>query len=347
MTTQTVSQAVAEVPKAVAVAQRNRERFDTVLPRHIEAKSFVGLAESALYRDDKLMQAANNNPQAFFAALMRCASLGHRPGTEEFYLTPRKVKGQLQIMGIEGYRGIVERMYRSGAVASVIVREVCENDVFQYVEGVDVKPRHEIDWFGDGRGQMIGVYAYAVMTTGAVSRVVVLNKGDVMRAKAKSDGASSEYSPWNADDGGRSMWWKTAARRLEPWVPTSVEFFKERVRAAAEANHTTAERAIPTPPQPAESTEIVDAEVVEDGGFPEPTGDGPKLTQPQMRKMQAAFKDLGMEDRDAQMNFIETAVGRRPESRSDLSRDEAKQIIDLQENELAWVKDQAAKDGES
>jgi recombination protein RecT len=260
-----VGDAVAEVPKAIAVAKSNRDRFDAVLPHHIEAKSFVGLAESALYRDDNLMMAANNNPQAFYGALMRCASLGHRPGTEEFYLVPRKVKGKMQIQGIEGYRGIVERMYRSGAVASVIVREVCANDVFSFVEGVDTKPRHEIDWFGTGRGKMIGVYAYAMMTTGAVSRVVILNREDVDKARAKSDGASSEYSPWQNNE--RAMWWKTAARRLEPWVPTSVEFFKERVRAAAELNHTTTER--PDPPTVAadsSSDDVVDAEIVDGPG---------------------------------------------------------------------------------
>lgn len=262
--TETVSQAVATLPKGVEIARKNRDRFDAVLPRHVEAKSFVGLAESALYRDPKLMEAAANNPQEFFGVLMRCASLGHRPGSEEFYLMPRKVKGRLQVQGIEGYRGIVERMYRSGAVASVIVREVCERDEFHFVEGEMDKPVHRIDWFGGNRGKMIGVYAYAVMTTGAVSRVVILNADDIKAIRARSDGADSEFSPWNRDE--RAMWWKSAARRLEPWVPTSVEFFKERVRAAAEVNHTTVER--PEPQVNTETGEIVDAEVVEQQGDP-------------------------------------------------------------------------------
>lgn len=280
---ETVSSAVATTPKPVAVARRNQDRFDAVLPRHIEAKSFVGLAESALYRDDNLMKAAENNPQAFYGALMRAASLGHRPGSEEFYLVPRKIKGRMEVQGIEGYRGIVERMYRSGAVASVIVREVCEQDSFEFVEGVMDKPRHEIDWFGDARGDMIGVYAYAVMTTGAVSRVVILSKSDVMAAKARSDGAKSEYSPWNRDE--RAMWWKTAARRLEPWVPTSVEFFKERVRAASEVSHTTLDRPeVPTEQGrvDADTGEIVDGEIVDDGPAEEPQDDGdwPETAQP-------------------------------------------------------------------
>jgi recombination protein RecT len=235
--TETVSNAVAKNEgSALVVAQSYSERFAAVLPDHIDTKGFLGLAAGALYRDPKLMQAANNSPAAFMNALMRCATLGHQPGTEEFYLTPRKNKANRnlpEIQGIEGYRGIVERMYRSGAVASVIVREVCANDKFQFVEGVHDRPVHEVDWFGTGRGDMVGVYAYAVLTTGAVSRVVILNKADVMAAKAKSEGSSSDYSPWKTSE--RSMWWKTAARRLEPWVPTSAEYRREQLRAVAEA----------------------------------------------------------------------------------------------------------------
>ncbi len=285
--TQTVSSAVANRdPQPIQVAKQYQDRFAAVLPDHIDAKQFIGLASGALYRDPKLMEAAGNSPAAFMNALMRCASLGHQPGTEEFYLTPRKNKKNRnlpEIQGIEGYRGIVERMYRSGAVASVIVREVCENDGFEFVEGVHDKPVHKVDWFGSGRGQMIGVYAYAVLTTGAVSRVVILSRDDVMAAKAKSDGANSDYSPWNTNE--RAMWWKTAARRLEPWVPTSAEYRREQLRAAAEAY--TARQQVPAaepddgePQADPHTGEVVEAELVEEQGeaqeWPEPAQPGTK-----------------------------------------------------------------------
>lgn len=266
MTTQTVSQAVEQRKQsAIDIAWAYRDRYEAVLPDHIDTKAFLGLAAGALYRDKKLMEAANNSPSAFQNALMRCATLGHQPGTEEFYLVPRKNKknGNLpEIQGIEGYRGIVERMYRSGAVASVIVREVCANDSFEFVEGVHDRPVHKVDWFGSGRGDMIGVYAYAVLTTGAVSRVVILNKADVMAAKAKSDGAESSFSPWQTNE--RAMWWKTAARRLEPWVPTSAEYRREQLRALAEANSVTTHHAEMVPGNvDADTGEIHDAEIVE------------------------------------------------------------------------------------
>jgi recombination protein RecT len=211
---------------------------------------------------------------------MRCAAKGHQPGTEEFYLIPRRIKGVPTVQGIEGYRGIVERMYRSGGVASVVVREVCANDPFRYIEGQDPKPIHQIggegrtgaDFFGPkgsrDRGEMVGVYAYAVLTTGAISRVVILDRDDVMAAKAASDGSDSKYSPWNRLDGGpnrpeltgRSMWWKTAARRLEPWVPTSAEYRREQLRAAVEADNLRRDQ---EPGHVPPASEVVDAEVVE------------------------------------------------------------------------------------
>jgi recombination protein RecT len=275
----TVTQAVEKKQTGpVSIMWTRRAHFGAVLPKHIDVESFLGTAAGALYADPKLMEAAAASPDSLITALMRCAAKGHQPGTEEFYLVPRRIKGVPTVQGIEGYRGIVERMYRSGGVASVVVREVCAMDRFQYLEGQDPKPIHQIggdgptgaDFFGAGgsrdRGEMVGVYAYATLMTGAVSRVVLLNREDVMAAKAASDGSDSKYSPWNRLDGGpnrpeftgRSMWWKTAARRLEPWVPTSSEYRSEQLRAAVKADNLRREE------QATVSTEEpVDAEIVE------------------------------------------------------------------------------------
>lgn len=273
MTTDTAVATREDRAPVVTAMWGRKTHFAAILPDHIDVKSFLGTAAAALYADDTLMAAAEQAPDSLIVALMECASLGHRPGTDEFYLTPRKRKGRPEVQGIEGYRGIIERMYRSGAVKKVIVREVCANDKFRYIEGADDRPLHSIggegetgaDFFGtDGsraRGEMVGVYAYAELTTGAVSRVVLLSRADVMAARENSDSKNSEYSPWNRLDGGkdhpefkgRSMWWKTAARRLEPWVPTSAQFRREQLRAEAEA-------AAPSPADAAREAQDRDAE---------------------------------------------------------------------------------------
>lgn len=290
--TETVSQAVAKQETGpIAIMWQRRNHFDAVLPSHLDVKAFTGTAAGALYASADLMEAATVSPDSLITALMRCAALGHQPGTDEFYLIPRRIKGRMTVQGIEGYRGIIERMYRSGAVAKVVVREVCAKDKFRYLEGIDDKPVHQIggegetggDFFGPtgsrDRGEMVGVYAYAELTTGAVSRVVLLSKDDVMAAKESSDSKNSTFSPWNRLDGGaahpefkgRSMWWKTAARRLEPWVPTSAEFRREQIRAAVQADTFRGTRdpnaqGEPQVTPPASSSELVDAEIVDDPG---------------------------------------------------------------------------------
>jgi recombination protein RecT len=300
MSAQTVSNAVAnrdETMGPIKFMWSKRSHLRTVLPRSVDIEAFLGTAAGALYASDvpgksiTLMKCAIASPDSLFVALMEAAALGHMPGTDEYYLTPRTDHGRLVVLGIEGYKGVVERMYRSGAVSNVVVREVCENDYFRYVEGEMDKPVHRFG--GDGstgkaffatagkRGEMVGGYAYAHLLTGAVSRVAIPTRDDVFAAR-DSGGyrASDPYSPWNRMDGGenhpefkgRSMWWKTFAKRLEPWVPTSAEWRRESLRASASAvEHAAGRRELPelaaAAVRPGEA-EYVDAVIVDDPDVP-------------------------------------------------------------------------------
>jgi recombination protein RecT len=241
----------AETAAPISEMWAKRDQFAAVLPKSVDVEAFLGTAAAALYADEDLMKAAAKHPVSLIVTLLKCAALGHMPGTDEYYLHIRKGK----VAGTEGYRGVVERMYRSGAVRKVIVREVCAKDKFRFIEGVDDRPIHSSggegdtggDFFGANgtrdRGPMVGVYAYAELMTGAVSRVVLLGRDDVMAAREESDSKDSGYSPWNRLDAGpdhpeftgRSMWLKTGAKRLEPWVPTSAEYRREQLRATAAA----------------------------------------------------------------------------------------------------------------
>jgi recombination protein RecT len=222
---------------------RHADSFAAVLPSHVRADTWVRLAQGALKRGKitkhprtgqkctELELAADNNPGVFLAALLESARLGLEPGTEQFYLTPRKVKGQLEILGIVGYQGYIELMYRAGAISSVVAECVYSGDTFQFRPGVDERPVHDINWDSEDRGQLRLVYAYAVMKDGATSKVVVLNRAAINKIKASSQGADSEYSPWRKHE--PSMWLKSAVRQLAKWVPTSAEYRRELMRAAA------------------------------------------------------------------------------------------------------------------
>ncbi|WP_329424049.1 recombinase RecT [Streptomyces sp. NBC_01268] len=274
MTEQTVTNAIAVRDTGpAAMVEQYRSDYAALMPSHINADQWIRLATGAIRGDKNLEQAARNDIGVFLRELRTAARLGLEPGTEQFYLTPRKSKahrGQKIIKGIVGYQGIIELIYRAGAVSSVIVEVVRANDSFQYVPGRDERPVHGIDWFGGDRGPLVGVYAYAVMKDGATSKVVVLNRDQVMQAKAKSDGAHSEYSPWNTNE--ESMWLKTGARRLAKWVPTSAEYVAQQLRAQAdaapiEALASTSAESMPSPldeTDPDAEDGVIEGEFVED-----------------------------------------------------------------------------------
>jgi recombination protein RecT len=220
-----------------AMIQQYSADFITVLPSHINGPTWVRLAQGLLRRDPKLAEIALRNPGSLMQALLECARLGHEPGTDEFHLVP--IKNEIE--GWEGYTGIIERMYRAGAVLSVKPQLVKANDVFRWNPNTMTRPDHEIDWFGD-RGEVLGAYAYAEMQGGVTSHVVVADQDMIARARARSANSNHPKSPWVTDYG--AMVLKTALKRLEKFVPTSSEYIREKLRVARDI-------AAETPPAPA------------------------------------------------------------------------------------------------
>lgn len=247
--TQTVSQAVEQRKDSPTdLIRRYSTDFATVLPSHINAATWIRLAEGALRKGARIKNekdpnfgkfeleiAARNNTGAFMAALLDAARLGLEPGTEQYYLTPRKVGGRQEILGIVGYQGHIELMYRAGAVGAVIAEVVRETDEYRYQRGIDMLPVHRFKPFARDaeRGQLVGVYAYARMLGGEVSKIVELNRDDIARIRKSSASSNSDSSPWNNHE--VAMWLKSAVRQLQKWVPTSAEFRRELARAAGEA----------------------------------------------------------------------------------------------------------------
>ncbi|MFD1832441.1 recombinase RecT [Streptomyces desertarenae] len=285
MTEQSVSAAVAVRDTGpAAMVEQYRTEYAALVPSHVNADQWIRLAVGAIRGNNDLMQAAQNDVGTFLRELKTAARLGLEPGTEQFYLTPRKKGGRKVIQGIVGYQGIVELIYRAGAVSSVVVETVRARDSFRYVIGRDERPVHDVDWFGGDRGELVGVYAYAVMKDGATSKVVILNRAQVMAAKAKSDGRNSEYSPWNTNE--EAMWLKTAVRRLAKWVPTSAEYMREQLRAQAEVAAETGSGDAPAGAQ--QSADLPDDDVPDGDEGPivaefvddEPTGVWPAVAQP-------------------------------------------------------------------
>ena len=195
------------------------------LPSHVNPKQWLAVAIDAVRRNPAIEKAAQQDMGRFFAALRNAARRGLEPGTEQYYLVPFGGK----IEGIVGYRGMVEMMYRAGAVKSVIAELVHTKDKFQFTPGKDAIPHHEIDWWADDRGDILGAYAYAQLEDGVHSKVVVMSRAQIDATKRRSPSASAKQSPWTTDYPAMAL--KTVVRQLEKWVPTSAEYRRELTRA--------------------------------------------------------------------------------------------------------------------
>lgn len=353
MTTETVASALAKREKdkpaaAGAMVKQYRDDFAMVLPSHVKPATWVRLAQGALKKGKKvdgdpygrteLEVAACNNPSAFLAALLEAARLGLEPGTEQYYLTPRKIKGRLEILGIVGYQGHVELMYNAGAVTSVVAEVVYTKDIFRFRPGTDDIPHHEIDWDSDDRGDLRLVYAFARMEDGATSKVIVLNKAAIAQIQAVSPSSGYASSPWQMWPA--QMWLKSAVRQLQKWVPTSAELRRRKVMTergeTAEppfanrielAGTTGAESPVVAIDPPI--TDITDTwvEAVGDGVIDgeiltEPTG----ITERQSKRLHAILTEGGI-NRDTKLALLTHLTGREITTSADLTETEADRII--------------------
>lgn len=357
---------------------RHSAEFTGVLPTHIQGQqgeAWLRLAAGALktgkFNSDRNMfeleVAASNNPAAFMQSLRKAASMGLQPGTDQYYLTPVRNKdngGRTEILGIVGYKGYIELMYRGGHVASVIVQTVHEGEEFDFVQGRDVMPMHHVDWRAK-RGKLELVYAYAKMHSGAVSNVVILNEDDIEGIKKKSASAKYGNSPWQTDT--RAMWLKSAVRRLQTWVPWSIEIHGVGgvpilpAPALGAPPAPVAQIAPPRNPDAAQiegvakvqshdPDQIVDATLVEPDQEPPPEEDltpppgetgEPQMSAAQRRKMMALFSEKGFKDTKDRHTFVEKATGVTVENSTHITISQAVKVIDALEK---LVVEEAAAD---
>jgi len=223
-----------------------RGTFDRLLPSHMDAETFIGIAAGALWKNQDLAAAALSNPDSFLVALRDCARLGHQPGTDEYALTVRKVNKQPSVLGIEQYQGVIERMYRGGAVVAVHAQVVCGGE--RFIPTQMGPPQHIVeDWLNRDTttANLIGAYAYAVLEGGVCSQVVFMGKAEIMRHRE----VAATVAIWDGPFG-KSMWLKTVVHELEKWVPTSSEYRREQARAAAELQRAMQQQTPPAPSQP-------------------------------------------------------------------------------------------------
>ncbi len=197
-----------------------------MLPQKMNAERLLKVAQIAATTTPAL---AECDIASLVGAIGQCAQMGLEPNTVlgHAYLVPFNTKRKdaqgkerwvKSVQVIIGYKGLIDLARRSGQIVSIAAHEVCENDHFELVYGLDEKLNHTPAMAE--RGEVIGFYAVAKLKDGGhcfefMSRYQI---NEIM-ANSQSKGA---YGPWK--DNFVEMGRKTVIRRLSKYLPLSVEF---------------------------------------------------------------------------------------------------------------------------
>jgi recombination protein RecT len=206
--------------------QQKKGELAKMLPKTLSIERLLKVAQIAATTTPAL---AKCDVPSLVGAIGQCAQMGLEPNTVlgHAYLVPFNTKrkgtdGQERwvnsVQVIIGYKGLIDLARRSGQIVSIAAHEVCENDRFELVYGLDEKLAH-VPAMGE-RGAVIGFYAVARLKDGGHSFEFMSTHQvqEIMRATQ----SKGKYGPWleHFVEMGR----KTAIRRLAKYLPLSIEF---------------------------------------------------------------------------------------------------------------------------
>lgn len=233
----------------------------TPAQRQERAERFTRICLTAMRQTPKLAQC---EPASILGAMMTCAQLNLEPNTPQglAYLIPYGRECQFQV----GYKGLMQLMYRSGAIASfnadVVYRQEVEQGLFEYESGISPRISHKIDLLNPeartGKPEdVIAAYAAVVLKTGEPI-VRLVTKMEIDQARALNRGNSPAWR-----DHYSAMAIKTAIKRLSAWLPVTkvADAF-----AAEEATATAAEAVVEQEkkPTPAATVDAINAMLAEE-----------------------------------------------------------------------------------
>lgn len=223
----------------------------TPAQRQERAERFTRICLTAMRQTPRLSQC---EPASILGAMMTCAQLNLEPNTPQglAYLIPYGRECQFQV----GYKGLMQLMYRSGAIASfnadVVYRQEVEQGLFEYESGISPRISHKIDLLNPeartGKPEdVIAAYAAVVLKTGEPI-VRLVTKMEIDQARALNRGNSPAWRDHYA-----AMAIKTAIKRLSAWLPVTkvADAF-----AAEEAQTTTAEAVVEQEKKPAPAATV-------------------------------------------------------------------------------------------
>jgi phage RecT family recombinase len=220
---------VEEKKKPMSTIQRFNHYLDNykqgILPdllkkHNIEPSQFVHIVVSEIKKNEKLLNAFQENPSSMFASILAGAEIGLIPSEMlgEFYLIPRKIDGKLTVTPLIGYQGMHNIILRSGEVTKVHTECVYEGDEFTPIYGLEPNIIHKPNFnVVRDSNTLKFVYAVAKLRNGEY-QFAVLSKGDVIKINQLSRYNNDLYFNDKKDP---NMWMvrKTALFQLAKLLP--------------------------------------------------------------------------------------------------------------------------------
>ena len=205
-----------------------------MLPKHLNVERLMKVAQIAATTTPAL---AKCDVASLVGAIGQCAQMGLEPNTVlgHAYLVPFNTKrkdangGERWVNSVQviiGYKGLIDLARRSGQIVSIAAHEVCANDHFELVYGLEEKLEHKPAL--DDRGAVIGFYSVAKLVGGGYAFEFMPTR-EVMAIRDASQGwqqavkfKKQDNHPWGAHF--TEMGRKTVIRRLAKYLPLSIEF---------------------------------------------------------------------------------------------------------------------------
>jgi recombination protein RecT len=146
----------------LVMLEKSRDEFVKLLPEHVSVDRVMRVARS-VYNSDANIQRCE--PVSIIRAVMKSCELGLEPGgaRKHGWMIGYGSSCEFQV----GYQGMLELARRSKEFRVIEAVIVHENDQFQILRNPAPQIHHAPCITGDP-GKMIGVYAYAILNSGAV-----------------------------------------------------------------------------------------------------------------------------------------------------------------------------------
>lgn len=255
---QTAGDTAKEAEKLPALIERQGPEIERALPVHLKlnAEQYVRAALTLIKQTPAL---ATCNPRTILGGMMTAAQLGLEFGPlGHAYLVPFKNNGRQEAQFILGYKGIIDLCWRSGNLASIVAREVCENDEFDFEYGLADSLHHKTDPRKE-RGPAYAYYGMAKFKDGGHTFVVLgMPEVNVHRARSKSWTQSKDRTktPWGTDYDAMAR--KTCIRIMQPFLPLTTEIARQLLNDGAVVRGTSIDNL------EAEQVEYIDVDAVDE-----------------------------------------------------------------------------------